>query len=109
MKLKRKFWIILLLIGLLTPTGILLPRLFEAGEAWGEWDTAKVKKQIGYEPQGMKKNADIYKAPLPDYKIETGNSSVLSESVNYLLSAFAGIGIIFIITWLAIKYYQHHG
>jgi hypothetical protein len=36
-KLQTKILIILLLLCFITPVGILLPMVFNAGDAWGEW------------------------------------------------------------------------
>ena len=105
-KYKKQLWLTLLILCLLTPAGILLPRLFNAGDAWGEWNTEQVKERAGYEPQGMKKDAELWKAPVPDYSIKRNPKSVFSESINYVLSALTGVGIIFLITWLLLKYYR---
>jgi hypothetical protein len=103
---KNKLWFWLFLLCLLTPAGILIPKLFHAGDAWGEWDTEQVKEKAGYEPQGMKKDAGLWEAPIPDYSIKKENKTVFSTSINYILSAIAGIGIIIVLTWLMLKFYK---
>jgi cobalt/nickel transport protein len=105
---KNRLLLALLVLCLLTPAGIFLPRLFHAGDAWGEWDKEQVKKEIGYEPQGMKKNAGLWKAPLPDYRVGKDNS-LFSDTIYYLLSGITGMGIIAISTWLLFKYYKRNG
>jgi hypothetical protein len=104
--LKKQTVIGLLILVLLTPAGVILPRLFHSGEAWGEWPSAKVKKEIGYIPSGMKKNSGIWKAPVIDYSIGKENDSLISVSVYYILSGFIGIGIISLLTWAMIKIYN---
>ncbi len=107
-KLKKNIGIGLLVLALISPIGILLPKWLHAGDAWGEWPTGKVKKDIGYVPKGMKKNAGIWKAPMPDYSNGKENNSLLSGSAYYLLSGFAGAGIISLATWGLFKIYQKH-
>jgi hypothetical protein len=106
---KKQLWIALLVICLLTPAGILLPKFFKSGDAWGEWDNKQVREKVGYEPEEMKKDAALWKAPIKDYSIEQEPKSVLSESINYMVSAAVGIGIIVIITWLTLKFYKRNG
>jgi cobalt/nickel transport protein len=103
---NKKVGIGLLILCLLTPAGILLPKLFRAGDAWGEWNIEQVKKDVGFEPQGMKKDANIWKAPLPDYSNGKENNNLFSESVYYILSGITGIGIIAIATWALLKFYR---
>jgi hypothetical protein len=104
-KLKKRLWIGLLLLCLLTPAGILLPRFFHAGSAWGEWSADEVKKEVGYEPKGMKKTSEIWKAPMPEYgNTKAGNK--VSGSIYYMISGILGVGIISLATWVLLKYYR---
>ena len=66
-KSQKKLWIGLLILSLLTPLGIILPEKFKAGGAWGEWGPEELEKLIGYVPKGLKRLADLWKAPVPDY------------------------------------------
>ncbi len=104
--LIKKIGLALIILLLLTPVGIILPKWLHAGDAWGEWPAAKVKKELGYVPEGMQKTSGIWKAPLPGYSTGKDNNSVLSGSVYYIMSAFAGIGIITIATWSLVKIYK---
>jgi cobalt/nickel transport protein len=93
-KMKRRLLIGLLIAVLLTPVGILLPRWFNAGDAWGEWSPESVKERTGHIPEGMGKNADIWKAPIPDYSIGNDKESISKQSVQYILSGIVGLTII---------------
>lgn len=85
-------------LAVLTPVGLILPEYFEAGDAWGEWSLDTVKEQTGYEPEGMKKDADRFEAPVPDYHFGEEEDSLLKRSAGYIGSAILGIGVIFLIT-----------
>jgi hypothetical protein len=103
MKAHKKILILLLFLAILAPIGILIPEYFHAGDAWGEWSVETVKEQTGLEPSGMKKTAEIYKAPLPDYKIGEEEQSLWTSSAHYILSGLIGIGIIVVLTVLSVK------
>jgi hypothetical protein len=107
-KFKKKIGIALLVLALISPLGIFLPRWFNAGDAWGEWSTDQVKKEIGYVPEGMKKNDGLWNAPMPGYSNGKENNSLFSDSVYYILSGLTGIGIISLVTWGLFKIYQKH-
>jgi hypothetical protein len=93
MKEFRVLWITLLVIAVATPIGLYLPRLMKAGAAWGEWGLDEIAHMIGYTPAGMKKTADTWKAPLPDYALPGQEDAPLSRlSLSYILSALVGIG-----------------
>jgi hypothetical protein len=96
--LKNKWILIFAIIIILTPLGIFLPDYFKAGDAWGEWSTEQVKEQTGSVPEGMKKDAELYKAPIADYTLNE-ESSMAKQSFYYILSAIIGVGIIFILSF----------
>jgi len=89
-KLQKKILVILLLLCLLTPAGILLPVFFNTGDAWGEWSAQTVKDLVGYVPKGLAKYSDVWKAPLPDYKINKKDKSVVHKSGYYIVSGIIG-------------------
>jgi uncharacterized membrane protein len=93
-KIKRRLLIGLLIAVLLTPIGIFLPHWFKAGEAWGEWSTETVRERTGHVPEGMQKNADVWKAPMPDYSLGNDEESISKQSVQYILSGIVGLAII---------------
>ena len=84
----RRLWLGLFALALLTPLGLWLPQRFRAGPAWGEWSPEEVKRMMGYVPEGMKKGAELWRAPLPDYF-----PPKLHPSLGYLLSGLLGAGV----------------
>jgi cobalt/nickel transport protein len=93
MTFKKKLWIGILILTLLTPLGIIIPEKFKAGDAWGEWSIAGIEKLIGYIPAGMKENADKWEAPVSDYNLGNEESPGYVKIISYILSGVAGIGI----------------
>ena len=100
----KPLWAALALLLILTPLGILA-----AGSAWGEWapDTfsnAATRQQIAAAshgaappstaPEGMRKLAAFWTAPIPDY----APPLLKSASFGYLLSAMAGAGLVIALT-----------
>jgi hypothetical protein len=102
----KKYLLFLTILAVLTPVGIILPHYFKAGEAWGEWSVKTVKEQTGIEPSGMKKDAAIYNAPVPDYNAGDENDSIARQSGNYIISGLIGAGIILILTFGAVKLFS---
>ena len=100
---NKKIMIGLLILTLLSPLGIILPKIFNAGKPWGEWSTETVAKDKGYTPKGMQKDASLYKAPIPDYNLGKEENSLWRRSENYILSSFIGLGIIAALTFGATK------
>lgn len=99
-KLQRKILIILLLLCLITPVGILLPMFVNAGDAWGEWSARTIKDLIGYVPAGLVKYSEIWKAPLTDYMVNNGDTSVVRQSGFYIVSGIAGATLTYVIMLL---------
>jgi cobalt/nickel transport protein len=103
-KFQKRLLIGLLIMALLTPLGILLPEKFKAEGAWGEWGTDKLQKLLGYVPEELKKLADFWKAPIPDYNFFGEEAPMTVQVVSYIASGLLGIGIcafvIFIISRL---------
>ena len=101
-KTQKHLWIGLLIMALITPVGILLPEIFNSGGAWGEWSTEALEKLLGYVPEGLKRYADIWKAPLPDYNQGGEGASAAQKLISYIISgitgALAAAGIIYIIS-----------
>ena len=95
MKTVTKLWIGIGILILLSPLGLILPHYFKAGDAWGEWGTASIKKLTGYIPQGLEKLSSLWRAPLPDYVFRGWQENGLPAlSFAYILSALVGIGIV---------------
>lgn len=102
-KLQKRILIFLVILVLLTPTGILLPMVFNAGDAWGEWSAETMKKLIGYVPEGLQKYTDAYKAPLPDYSVNTNDASITHQSFYYIISGILGAAVTLVVTMLISK------
>jgi len=89
----KKLWIGIGILALLSPLGLIIPALFGAGGAWGEWSLEEMKKLVGYVPQGMQKLARIWRSPMPDYAVPGQKQGLTIESLGYVLSAIVGIAI----------------
>src|SRR5512143_3523153 len=108
-KFQKKLWIGLLVMALLTPLGILLPQKFGAEGAWGEWGTDKVEKLLGFVPEGLKKLADLWKAPIPDYNFGGEGASVTHQVVSYIVSGLLGIGICAFVVYMVSRFLAKDG
>jgi len=102
-KLQKKILVILLSLCLITPIGILLPMVFNAGDAWGEWSAHTLKDLVGYVPQGLAKYSDLWEAPLPDYAINTTDTSVVHQSGFYIVSCIIGATVTYVVMLLISK------
>ncbi len=92
---QTKMWIAIAVLALLSPIGILLPDRLKAGSAWGEWGIDEIEKMLGYVPQGMKKVAETWRAPLPDYDLKGWDQMGMGmQSVGYIFSAIIGIVLV---------------
>jgi len=99
----------LLIMALLSPLGILLPKKFNAGDAWGEWGTDKIERLIGYVPEGMKKIAGIWKAPVRDYNFGGENSPMAAQALYYIISGFLGIIVAISVVYLISRLFVKNG
>ncbi len=106
---QKKLWIGLLLMALLTPLGILLPERFNAEGAWGEWGIDKLEKLLGFVPEGLKKLADIWKAPILDYNFGGEGASNTVQVISYIASGFLGIGVCILIMLIISRFIAKHG
>ncbi len=92
MKSIVKLWILVAILAALSPIGLVLPDLFKAGAAWGEWGPDEVKNLVGYIPQGLERMASLWSAPIPDYIFKGREFAALPFSgISYVLSAIAGV------------------
>ncbi len=90
---QKKLLVILLVLAVLTPVGIYLPARFNAGDAWGEWSAETMEKMIGFVPEGLKRTADVWSAPIPDYNLGDENSPFAVQALSYVFSAAVGIAL----------------
>jgi cobalt/nickel transport protein len=88
---QKKLWIGLFILALLTPLGVILPEKFGAAGAWGEWGPEKLKRLVGYMPEGLKKLSELWKAPLPDYSFGGEGASTTVQILSYVASGLIGI------------------
>jgi cobalt/nickel transport protein len=106
-KTQKKLWAGLVVLALVTPIGIILPRLLNSGDAWGEWGTETLEKLVGFVPEGLKKYAEFWKAPVPGYNFGGGDGSMAVQLVSYIVSGIIGIIavalVIYIIYRLVLK------
>lgn len=94
MKTITKLWIGLAILIILSPLGLILPELFKAGSAWGEWGTDEIKKLVGYIPHGLEKLSALWSAPIPDYAFKGSEEKGLAcLSFGYIGSALIGIAL----------------
>jgi len=104
---QKRLWIGLIIMALLSPLGIILPEKFNSGDAWGEWGTDTLEKLLGYVPEGLRKLADLWKAPIPDYNPGGESSPLIVQIVSYVVSGILGIavvsGVIYLISKFLIK------
>jgi len=101
MSTVKKLWLGLAGLAILSPLGLFLPDTFKAGSAWGEWGPDEMGKMLGYVPQGMKKLAEIWSAPMPDYAFKGWDKLGLGmQSFAYIVSAVLGIAVIVVVTIL---------
>jgi len=107
-KFQKKLWIGLLVMALLTPLGIYLPQKFKSGEAWGEWGTEKLKELLGYVPEGLKKAADFWKAPAPDYNFGGENAAFGTQVFSYIISGIIGIAAVVLVIYAITKFLTKH-
>jgi len=84
-------WIGIGILALLSPLGIIVPKWFGAGGAWGEWGLDEIEKITGFVPAGMKRLAETGKAPLREYALPGQSSGLLGESLGYVLAGVIGI------------------
>jgi cobalt/nickel transport protein len=100
----KKLWIGIGVLILLSPLGIIIPKLFNANGAWGEWGVDEIEKAVGFVPAGMKRLAEKWKAPLPDYGLPGQGQATASQSIGYIVTAIIGValivGIMYALTWV---------
>ncbi len=92
-KSLRKLWIGIGILVLLSPLGIIIPAYFGAGGAWGEWSLEQIEKITGFAPEGMKRTAGIWKAPMANYAVPGQGQGPVHSGIGYFLTAVIGIAL----------------
>ncbi len=95
-KKKILFW--LMVLAIISPLGLFFPDLFHKENAWGEWDVSSVKEKTGYELKGMAKDAELWKAPIADYRMKE-DASLSEQSIHYIISGVTGFALVVLITY----------
>lgn len=97
----------LLVLALLTPLGIILPKLFNAGSAWGEWEPSNLASMLGFIPEGLKRTAGVWRAPVPGYSFSQAGDPAI-QALSYVLSAVFGLVlVVFLVVLLTRKVLRH--
>jgi len=102
-KTQKRLWAGLVIMALLSPLGILLPEMLNSGAAWGEWGTNTLEKLLGFIPEGMKKYAEIWKAPVQDYNMGGEDASMTVQVISYIASGLLGIAIVALVIYFISK------
>ena len=106
-KTARKLWIGVGILALLSPLGIIIPNYLGAGGAWGEWTLEQIEKMAGFAPEGMKRMADTWKAPMTNYAMPGQGTGPVHSSLGYIVAAIVGIsvtvGLMYLITRLLVR------
>lgn len=97
---QKKLLAGLIIMAFLSPLGIILPEKFKAGDAWGEWSPETLKELIGYMPRGLKKLADIWSAPIPDYNLGGADASLAIQIWSYIASGIIGVLLAGVISYI---------
>jgi len=101
MKTTTRFWLALGVLALLSPLGLLVPALFKAGGAWGEWDAGTIAQRVGYAPRELARAGAHWQAPMPDYAFKGWEAQDMAHlGAAYLVSAVVGITLIAALAWL---------
>jgi hypothetical protein len=97
-RFKKKILVWLIFLAVISPLGLLLPSFFHRDNAWGEWNVSSLKGKTGYVPEGLAKNAELWKAPIADYKMKK-DASLPEQSIHYIISGIVGITSALLITY----------
>lgn len=91
---RRKLAFGLLVLALLTPLGIVLPRVFRAEGTWGEWGPEHLGRILGYVPERLGRGAHIWHAPAAGYSFSKDGVCLGSQLFFYIIAGLAGIILI---------------
>jgi hypothetical protein len=98
----------LLVLAFLTPCGIVLPRIFHADGAWGEWGAERLGAILGYVPEGLKGSGHMWKAPVSDYTFPGGGDSLAFQMIAYAASGVLGLLLAVCLVFLLMKMIRRH-
>ncbi len=95
----RKLWIWIAILIILAPLGLILPGLFKAGGAWGEWGADEIKEIAGYVPEGLKRISKLWSAPFQDYAFSGWDKGVKSYAA-YIISGIVGVAMVAAVSYV---------
>ncbi|MCK9417755.1 MAG: PDGLE domain-containing protein [Nitrospirae bacterium] len=103
----KKLWIGIGILALLSPLGLIIPQWFGSEGAWGEWGSDTIEKMVGFMPQGMKRLAQKWEAPMMGYAVPGQGRGLTGESFGYIITGIIGIaltsGLMFLIAKALIR------
>ena len=102
-KTQKRLWTGLFIMALISPLGILLPEYFNSNDAWGEWGTETLEKLLGFVPEGLRKYADLWQAPVADYNFGGDDPSMTVQVLSYIASGILGIVAVVLVIYLISK------
>jgi hypothetical protein len=105
---RRKLALGLLVLALLTPLGIVLPRAFHAEGTWGEWGPEHLGRVLGYVPERLGRGAHIWHAPAAGYSFSKDGASLGSQLLFYIIAGLAGIILIALAVVLLARIVRTH-
>lgn len=92
MKTITRLWILIAVLIALAPLGLIMPKLFKAGAAWGEWGIDEIEKLAGYVPRGLADISSLWKAPMsgyaPSYIMSAAAGVLATVGIAYLIGVF---------------------
>ena len=74
----------------------------------GEWGSETIAKMIGYVPEGLKRMADFWHAPVSDYSSGGDGTSLACQVLYYAGSALLGMVLTALLVWLITKIVRKH-
>ncbi len=108
MKSHKRLWIGLVVMALISPIGIIVPRALKSGDAWGEWSADALKKMLGYLPEGLGKYAELWKAPVADYSFGGPDAAMGTQAAFYIISGLLGLLLaslaVYLVSRLVVKH-----
>ncbi len=99
----KKLWIAIGILALLSPLGLIIPALFGAGGAWGEWGLEEIRKITGFVPAGMEKLGHLWNSPMKDYAVPGQNPGAAGRGLGYLASAVIGVLLTAAVAFLVVR------
>lgn len=106
--LKKRLLLGLLGLACLTPLGVVLPRLFGAEGAWGEWTAEYLHRSLGFVPEGLQRLMGIWKAPVAEYGL-AGSGGMVSDALRYVVSGIIGLVIVAGFSFIIIRILKKDG